>query len=459
MSSGHVQPIRPLAAGTGIRNCTVFVSSDDTVLALETDESYILDTTSGPTVAIKAQTVYGALRALESFSQLVDRGVTVTSAMISDSPRFQYRGFMIDTARHFYPMNLIYQHLDAMAYSKLNVLHWHIVDNQSFPYQSVAFPEMSREGAYTQRHVYTQDDIQSIINYARNRGIRVLVEFDTPGHVQRGYEALNPPILTPCTDRNKALNPTLPETYAFLDKLYDEIKTTFLDKYVHIGGDEVVKRCWKENAQITQWMKEHPEVATYEDLEQYFVVKLLDIIKKKGFSYMVWQEIFDNGAKILPDTVVEVWKWEDWQDEMAKVTKAGFHTVLSAPYYLNLISYGADWKKYYQIEPADFEGGSDAEKTGLMSGIEVCMWSEYIDATNFISRAWPRSSAVAERAWSPKEVNDVEEAQDRLHEFRCKLVSRGIQAEPSENGANMTALAGKNFCQDEWNPRYVAPWV
>jgi len=385
--------------------------------------------------------------------------------MINDSPRFQYRGFMIDTSRHYYPVPVILQHIDAMAYSKLNVLHWHLVDDQSYPYQSRRFPELHRDGAFSPRHVYTPSDVQRVIGYARERGIRVIPEFDTPGHVTRGYRALNPPILTDCYNEEGKktgtgpLNPTLNATYDFLSAFYDELKTVFPDKYVHIGGDEVIKRCWRSNPQITEWMKKHPEIADYDDLEQYFVRNLLSILKDKGYSYMVWQEIFDNGAKIQPDTVVEVWKQESWQQNMADVTKAGFHSVLSAPYYLNYISYGADWKKYYQIEPTDFEGGAEAEKTHLMSGIEVCMWSEYVDATNFIARSWPRASVVAERAWSPKHVNDVEEAQDRLHEFRCKLVSRGIDAQPTENGANITALGGKTFCHDEWDVRYNVPWL
>lgn len=371
---------------------------------------------------------------------------------------------MIDTSRHYYPVNVIYQHLDAMAYSKFNVLHWHITDDQSFPYQSEVFPEMSKQGAFSNAHVYTIQDIKRIIAYAFERGIRVIPEFDTPGHVQRGFEALDPPILTDCynTDGVKfktgPLNPTLPETYVFLDKLYDEIKEVFPDQYVHIGGDEVIKTCWKSNPQITAWMHEHPEIATYNDLEQYFVQRLLEILKKKGLSYIVWQEIFDNGAKILPDTVVEVWD-EGWQATMAKVYKAGFHSVLSSPFYLNYIKYGQDWKGYYLTEPTNFENGPAAETSGLVSGIEVCMWSEFVDATNFIARSWPRATAVGERAWSPKETTDIVDAEERLHEFRCKMIARGINMEPIENGANIIALGGKTFCREEWNPRYSPIWM
>ena len=166
-----------------------------------TQQSYNL-TVSAPTVVVHANTVFGAMYALESFSQLVDRGTFVNGTTIVDHPRYQFRATMIDTSRHYYPVEVILQHIDAMSYSKFNVLHWHIVDSISFPYQSIKFPEMSKQGAYSPDHVYTADDIRQIVSYAMNRGIRVIPEFDTPGHVREGYAALDPPILTTCYDSN-----------------------------------------------------------------------------------------------------------------------------------------------------------------------------------------------------------------------------------------------------------------
>jgi len=461
----HPNTVKPTTAAQ-MTSCIVEVASDDETLSLETDESYTLDTSTAPMIKITANTVFGALRALETLSQLVEfGGNAIGRYIIKDKPRFQYRATMIDTARHYYPINVILQHIDAMSYAKMNVLHWHIVDDQSFPYQSVVFPEMSAAGAFTPAHVYSIEDIKRVVGYAYNRGIRVIPEFDTPGHVTKGYDALVPPVLTDCYSGNVKtgtgpLNPTIDATYDVMTKLFAEVKTVFMDKFVHVGGDEVIMRCWLSNPQIQAWMKQHPEVKTGEDLQSYYISKLLDILAKQGSSYIVWQEIFDAGNKIRPDTVVEVWKDENWQDEMAAVTKAGYHTVLSAPFYLNYISYGADWKKYYTIEPANFTGGATAEASGLLSGIEACMWSEYVDSANFIARMWPRAAAVAERAWSPATQIDIYSAEIRLHEFRCKLVERGIDAQVIENGANMKApLYGKNFCPTEWQPHYSPPWV
>jgi hypothetical protein len=117
-------------------------------------------------------------------------------------------------------------------------------------------------------------------------------------------------------------------------------------------------------------MKEH-NLNSFADLETLFEQRLLNILKEQGTSYIVWQEIYDNGAKILPDTVIDVWKGGNWQDEIANVTRDGFHAVLSAPFYLNYISYGEDWPKYYSVEPSNFTGGEAADAKGLVGGVEV----------------------------------------------------------------------------------------
>ena len=180
-----------------------------------------------------------------------------------------------------------------------------------------------------------------------------------------------------------------------------------------------------------------------------------------------WQEIVDNGAKVRPDTVIDVWigGWPGSQAELAKATKAGFHTVLSAPFYLNIISYGADWPKYYQVEPANFTGGEKAEASGLLTGVKACLWSEWIDGTNLIARGWPRAAAVAERGWSPKEVRSLADAQKRIHALRCRLLDRGIDAEPigtcGNEGCDDTppqSVPGfGGYCPREWVPAYSPP--
>ena len=463
------------AAAATITGVDVIVASNSEILSIETDASYNL-TVVAPTITIHANTVFGGLYGLESLSQLVDRGTFINGTTIVDFPRYQFRSSMIDTARHYYPVEVILQHLDAMSYSKFNVLHWHIVDSISFPYQSTAFPEMSRQGAYSPDHVYTADDVKDVVEYAKNRGIRVIPEFDTPGHVREGFTALTPPILTNCYDAKGTqiigdgatgpLNPTLNATYTFLDALYKEVGTLFTDAFVHVGGDEVSFDCWKSNPAIQTYMQVH-NLTSFVDLETIFEQKLLDLLKAQGKSYICWQDIFDQGATLAPDTVIAVWKGatnsnpkliSNWHSEMANVTSAGFQAVLSAPFYLNYISYGEDWPKYYLVEPSNFTNGEKAEKLGLVGGVEVCMWSEYVDATNFIPRVWPRAAAIGERGWSNKNTRDVDDARVRLHEWRCKMIARGINAEPITNGGNRDELDNHNFCPQEYVPRYERPW-
>ena len=467
--------VNDITAPSTITSVTVNIASDDEALTLETDQSYNI-TITAPTITIHSNTVYGALYALESFSQLVDRGTFVNGTTIIDYPRYHFRSSMIDTARHYYPKEVILQHLDAMSYNKFNILHWHIVDSIAFPYQSKTFPSMSETGAYSPDHVYTFDDIKEIVSYAKHRGIRVIPEFDTPGHVREGFTTLDPPILTTCYDSNNQpivgdgatgpLNPTINATFTFLEQLYLELSTLFTDKFVHVGGDEVSFDCWATNPDIKKYMQLN-NLSNFVELETIFEQKLLNILDSQNKSYIVWQDIFDQGAKLAADTVIAVWKSEtnsnpklkkSWQGEMTNVTKAGFQAVLSAPFYMNYISYGEDWTKYYQIEPSNFTGGDVAEAAGLVGGVEVCMWSEYVDAANFISRVWPRASTVGERGWSSKDTRNIDDARTRLHEFRCKLLARGINAEPITNGGDRDELNNHNFCPQEWVPTYNRPW-
>ncbi|CAL8277368.1 unnamed protein product [Merluccius merluccius] len=226
------------------------------------------------------------------------------------------------------------------------------------------------------------------------------------------------------------VNPMLNTTYDFMNLFFKEISTVFPDPYVHLGGDEVDFSCWKSNPDITKFMDEHSFGQDYTKLESFYIQKLLDIVTTTQKGYMIWQEVFDNGVKLKPDTLIHVWKGnqQQYQNEMAKVTSSGYKTLLSTPWYLNRISYGQDWINFYKADPQDFTG-TDVQKK-LVIGGEACMWGEYVDSTNLMPRLWPRASAVGERLWSAKEVTDVNDAYSRLSKHRCRMVERGIQAQP-----------------------------
>jgi len=419
-------------------------------------ESYQLTVSAGQDcIIVVAKHEAGAIRALETLSQLVNTTggrATIPVVSIEDEPRFSYRAFLIDTSRHYITMPSLYAVIDALAYTKFNVMHWHIVDSQAFPFVSSTFPELSGKGAYSSNHVYNASDVASIIKYAGQRGIRVVPEFDTPGHVDPSWGSGYPFLITDCPTvlggSQAPLYPIAETTYDFLTKLFAEVASTFPDSFLHMGGDEVVLDCWKANASIAEWMAQH-NYTTYAEVETYYESRLVDIIGNLDKSYAVWQEVFDNGVKIKADTIVDVWKTSpvNWTDELSAVTAAGYKAILTAPWYLNYISYGEDWPTYYAVEPTDFPG-TQAQKD-LVIGGSGAMWGEFVDSTNIVSRIFPRAAAIAERLWSQKDVRDLDSATRRMQALQCRLIRRGIRAEPPN---------GPSSCDQEWVDDYRPPF-
>uniref|UniRef100_A0A668UL86 Beta-hexosaminidase n=1 Tax=Oreochromis aureus TaxID=47969 RepID=A0A668UL86_OREAU len=387
--------------------------------SVTSDESYEL-TVNQPVAVLKAPKVWGALHGLETFSQLVfedEYGAkSINATIINDFPRFQHRGILLDNFLNYF-------------------LSWFIHTGNNGDEQNQCFPlaHSQRAAYHPYTHVYTPADVKMVIEFARLRGIRVVPEFDTPGHTQswgKGQKDL----LTPCYSGSKPsgsfgpVNPILNTTYDFMAKFFTEISTVFPDGYIHLGGDEVDFTCWKSNPDIQKFMEQQHFGEDYSKLESFYIQKLLDIVASTKKGYLVWQEVFDNGVKLKPDTVVHVWIGGRSDKEMSNVTAAGYTTILSAPWYLDYISYGQDWQKYYKVEPLNFEGTDEQKK--LVIGGEACLWGEYVDATNLTPRLWPRASAVAERLWSAKNVTDIDDAFNRLSLHRCRMVERGIPAEP-----------------------------
>nr|XP_020018929.1 beta-hexosaminidase subunit alpha [Castor canadensis] len=410
---------------------------------LESVENYTLNINDDQCL-LQSQSIWGALRGLETFSQLVWRSAEgtffINKTKVEDYPRFPHRGLLLDTSRHYLPLSVILDTLDAMAYSKLSVLHWHLVDDSSFPYESLAFPELSRKGSYNPvTHIYTAHDVKEVIEHARLRGIRVLAEFDTPGHTLSWGPGI-PGLLTPCYSGTEPsgtfgpVNPSLNNTYEFMSTFFLEISSAFPDFYLHLGGDEVDFTCWRSNPDIQKFMKKKG-FDDFKQLESFYIQTLLNIVSAYDKGYVVWQEVFDNKVKVRPDTIIQVWREEipvGYMKEVEAITKAGFRALLSAPWYLNHITYGPDWKDMYAVEPLAFDG--TAKEKSLVIGGEACMWGEYVDSTNLVPRLWPRAGAVAERLWSSNSTRNVDFAFSRLSRFRCELLRRGVQAQPLSIG-------------------------
>ncbi|KAH0512749.1 Beta-hexosaminidase subunit beta [Microtus ochrogaster] len=420
----HLRPAR-FHPGPQLEQLQVTITLEpqcDSFPNMSSDESYSL-LVQEPVAYLKANRVWGALRGLETFSQLVYQdcygALTINESTIIDFPRFAHRGILIDTSRHYLPMKTILKTLDAMAFNKFNVLHWHIVDDQSFPYQSITFPQLSDKGSYSLRHVYTPSDVDTVLEYARFRGIRVIPEFDTPGHTQswgKGQKGL----LTPCysqrkqTQRVGPINPTLNETYRFLTTFFKEISSVFPDQFIHLGGDEVDFECWASNPNIQNFMKKKGFGKDFTRLESFYIKKILDIITSLKKGSIVWQEVFDDNVQVR--TVKTPLGAECWSHQRGNKGSGAYRKGTWDDY-----REGASVVQLNSFPFNHFNAGSEKEKQ-LVIGGEACLWGEFVDATNLIPRLWPRASAVGERLWSPQAVTDLEDAYNRLAIHRCRMV-------------------------------------
>ncbi|KAG0610727.1 hypothetical protein M758_7G086900 [Ceratodon purpureus] len=416
----------------------VTLGSLDEELQYGVDESYKLDIpdSSRENVAhLAAPTVYGALRGLETFSQLAtfsfeSKSVQInrTPYIIEDFPRFPYRGLLVDTARHYQPISSIKRILDSMAHSKLNVLHWHIVDEQSFPLEIPSYPSLWK-GAYSYAERYTLDDAREIVRYARLRGINVMPEVDMPGHTASwgvGY-----PDLWPSPDCLMPLDVSKNITFDVINGIFQDFKSVFPFKFAHLGGDEVNMDCWTQTHHIRSWLI-HNNFTT-KDAYADFVTRAQDIALNHGFEPVNWEETFYSfPSKLRNKTVVHNWLNGG---TCQKAVKLGFRCIMSDQAFWYLDHLDAAWHGFYNTEP--LHNITDAHERSLVIGGEVCMWGETADASNVMQTIWPRAAAAAERLWSAFNVtkHGHKRAVQRLQHFRCLLNKRGIAAAPVLEGS------------------------
>ncbi|MCP4728068.1 MAG: family 20 glycosylhydrolase, partial [bacterium] len=392
---------------------------------LHEDESYKLSVTENG-IRLESETDIGALRGLETFLQLLDAdadGYFFPAVDINDSPRFVWRGLLIDVGRHFMPVDVIKRNLDAMAAVKLNVLHWHLSEDQGFRIESKTYPKLHQMGS--DGFYYTQEQIKDIIQYADDRGIRIMPEFDMPGHVTSwlvGYpELASAPGPYEIGRRwgvmDPAMDPTKNSTYNFLDRFFKEMTALFPDDYFHIGGDENNGKHWDANADI-QRFKERNDITDNHALQSYFNKKILGILTKYNKKMVGWDEIFQ------PDLPTNIFI-QSWRGKQALVeaAKRGYQSILSNGYYIDLIR-PTDHHYLNDPLPEDSELNEDEKK--FILGGEATMWAEYISYETIDSRAWPRTAAIAERFWSPGYVKDLDDMYRRLQKIDLQLEEHGL---------------------------------
>ena len=445
--TGHTEPrleragerfLRQLARQTGLPlalkpaktgKATLVIQADHASKEIQEvgeDESYVLEVTATG-AKLTAPTPLGAMHGLQTFLQLVDvspGGFAAPAVTIHDQPRFPWRGLMIDSARHFIPFDVLRRNIDGMEAVKMNVFHWHLSENQGFRVESKKFPKLHELGS--DNLYYTQDEIRDLIAYARDRGIRVVPEFDMPGHstawfvghpelasgkgpyeIERRWGIFDP-----------AMDPTSEKVYKFLDDLIGEMARLFPDHYFHIGGDEVNGKEWDANPKIQAFMKAHG-IKNNEALQAYFSGRVQKLVTKHGKTVVGWDEVLVPG--VPKDIVIQSWRG---QASLAQAAKQGYRGILSNGYYLDL---GWSAARHYAVDPMSGDAANlSAEEKQRILGGESCMWAEYVSPENVDSRIWPRNAAIAERLWSPQEVRDPASMYARLDFVSARLEWLGL---------------------------------
>lgn len=408
--------------------------------ALGEDESYTLSI-DAQRATLRSPTTLGALRGLETLLQLLQsdaNGWFLPAVTVKDQPRFPWRGLMIDVCRHWQPMEVIKRNLDGMALVKLNVLHLHLSEDQGFRVESKTHPELTRHGS--DGNFFTHAQIGEIIAYAAERGIRVVPEFDIPGHAT-SWVVSHPELASapgPYSIERRwgifdpVLDPTNEATYALLADVLGEMAGLFPDPYFHIGGDENNGVQWSANAKIQAFIKEH-QLKDNPGLHAYFNQRVRDILVKHGKRIVGWDEILH--PTLPQDSVVHSWRGAQG---LADAARGGYSTILSNGFYIDLCFPAA---QHYANDPLPANSPLTPEEQRRILGGEATMWSEWVTPETIDSRIWPRAAAVAERLWSPREVNDTADMYRRLAVVSGRLEEAGLNHERNRP-AMIRRLAG-----------------
>ncbi|WP_422354426.1 beta-N-acetylhexosaminidase [Roseivirga pacifica] len=403
-------------------------------LVVGEDESYELEV-KRDRIFLHATTELGAMHGLETVLQLLafDGATPVIAAgKVTDEPRFPWRGLMVDVSRHFQPIEVIKRNIDGLAAVKMNVLHLHLTDDQGFRVEVKSYPQLYQKGSDGQ--YFTQEQLKTIVSYAADRGIRVVPEFDVPGHATSWLTAMpelgsRPGVESYSMERNAGifdptLDPTNEKVYEVLEAVFTEMAAIFPDEYFHIGGDENEGKDWDANPEIQAFKEKHGYKDNHE-LQNHFNKRLLKTLTTLNKKMVGWDEILQEG---LPKTAVI----QSWRGIEALLSSAeqGYQTFLSNGYYIDLMHSVED---HYYVDPLPADHKLTDEQAANILGGEATMWAELVVPTTVDSRVWPRTAAIAERLWSPQSVGDLKDLYRRLEIISLQLEELGLQHITSRN--------------------------
>ena len=486
IATGYSLPVKAETLFSSSTGNIILSIADNTSLG---DEGYKL-VVNPALISITANKPAGLFYGMQSLIQLFPKEIesniaiknkawTVASTTITDYPAFAWRGLLFDVSRHFFTKEQVKAFIDNMVQYKYNLLHWHLTDDQGWRIEIKGLPKLTKVGAWRPKRegawgntkapdpsepksyggFYTQDDIKEVIQYAKDRFVTILPEIEGPGHSMAALAAYPELSCTPGTysvnarevfqlwgpDGNTALIdntlcPANEKVYDFLDKVFTEVAQLFPFEYIHIGGDEAAKNFWVKSDDVKKLVQKEG-LKNMEEVQSYFVKRVEKIIQSKGKKLIGWDEILQGG--LAPSATVMSWRGMKGGIEAAKMG----HQVVMAPMdytYVDLMQ-GDPYveppefgtlllNQSYKFDPVP--PGVDSK---LILGGEACLWSEH--TTNMRAAQyllWPRSFAVVESLWSPKEnknwpnfINRVEKQFERMDVAKIKY-SRSMY-DPSFN--------------------------
>ncbi|KAL5196505.1 hypothetical protein ABZP36_000017 [Zizania latifolia] len=485
-----VRPAVTVAAGGAELRClTLAVSDLHAPLEHGVDESYALEILPTGAATVTAATAWGAMRGLETFSQLAWWGdaagrreqmllLVASGVRVEDRPLYPHRGLMLDTGRTYFPVADILRTIDAMAANKMNVFHWHITDSQSFPLELPSEPALAEKGSYGEDMRYTVEDVNLIVDFAMHRGVRVVPEIDMPGHTASWAGAY--PEAVACAGKfwlpdasdwpNRLaaepgagqLNPLEPKTYQVVANVVNDVTSLFPDGFYHAGADEVTPGCWQADPSIQADLARGGSLS---QLLERFVGSVHPLIVSRNRTAVYWEDVLldqtvnVSSSAIPPETTI-LQTWNNGASNTKLIVQAGYRAIVSSAsfYYLdcghgdfvgnNSIyddprsdydTNGGSWcgpfKTWQRVYDYDIAHNLTADEAKLVIGGEVAMWTEQVDAAVLDGRVWPRASAMAEALWSGNRDaatgrKRYAEATDRLTDWRHRMVVRGVRAEP-----------------------------
>ncbi|KAK1259439.1 Beta-hexosaminidase 2 [Acorus gramineus] len=452
------------------------------------DETYTLSIPSNDATAyLTAETAWGAMRGLETFSQLAwgDPVLVPVDVRVTDGPLFPHRGLMLDTSRNYYPVKDLLRTVRAMSANKLNVFHWHVTDSHSFPLVLPSVPGLAEKGSYGPGMRYSPSDVKSVVDYAMGYGVRVVPEIDAPGHTGSWAKAY-PDIVTCANmfwmpegaewaDRLAAepgtgqLNPLKPETYRVVRDVLRDVAALFPEPFLHAGADEIAPGCWKTDPTVRSFLSDG---GTLSELLELYINSTHPYIVSLNRTVVYWEDVLLDptvhvGPEMLPKESTILQTWNNGPSNTKRIVEAGYRAIVSSSdfYYFdcghgdflgndsrydrqtgddpgNPFNYnggsGGSWcgpfKTWQRVYDYDITYNLTDVEAGLVLGGEVTLWSEQADQTVLDARLWPRASAMAETLWSGNRDSTGKkryaEATDRLNEWRYRMVGRGINAEP-----------------------------